>query len=130
MNYLIRSNWIRSNIKNIQSLRFIFHDIFIKCVKITFRFQNFKQNLFLSSRRHSICIHLNFQSICWKSCRIMSIYRKHILVNHTESRTAILITVFEIKGSNIPGHSIPRYSYLFLSRSGRRFDAMANNSPG
>lgn len=97
-------------------------DSFFKCVKITtslsipkFR----KQNLFLSSCSHSIYMHYNFQIICWKSCRIMSIYRKHFLVKPYRITYAILITVFEIQ--TFPGHSILRYSYLFPSRSSRRF---------
>lgn len=47
------------------------------------------------------------------------VYLSKTLFDKTVPNYAILITVFEIQ--TFPGHSILRYSYLFPSRSSRRF---------
>lgn len=91
---------LQLNLLEIQSSRFDFSWNFHQmCENYHFPFGSK-----ILSCRHTICMRkMIFKSICWKIVsEIMSIYRKHILVNakpyHIEPRTAILITVFEIRG--------------------------------
>lgn len=117
---------LQLNLLEIQSSRFDFSWNFHQmCENYHFPFGSK-----ILSCRHTICMRkMIFKSICWKIVsEIMSIYRKHLLVNaksyHIEPRTAILITVYILKSgdSNVPrtfDSSI--FLSLFPSRSGRIF---------